>query len=350
MRNKIAINLVSTTLLFWGLLLSSCKLDPGTITGITPTPITPSPTPRVCPSAINLDGIDDLELHPKLIVILFDPNSTKGQKVLEYTNGSKTGDILEFLDHLLPNILGPGDEVSLFSLGFRSYNAARLDRYVSRISDSPRIVPTPRYPETLTPVPSPTKSGVGLDDYKANVEYQTAVADQYATATQVVFEYQCALQDYQNIYQATATQWSVTKAVEATAISTQIQALRTATPQALETPFAPNNVYEGLAHVTVDFSNLCGKYERCVLLIFDDLIDWRNIPLRNDMPEYLQIDLHKVEVIAILPQCTTIFEPSCKAIQDLWTDELKSVGATRVDYYNGDRLEKILIDQLGGPK
>jgi hypothetical protein len=316
-KNKTTINLVGTTLLFVASLLSGCKIDPSTITGITPTPVTPSPTPRVCPPATDLNGIDDLEIHPKLIVILFDPNSTKGQKVLEYTNGSKTGNILEFLDHLLPEILGPGDEVSLFTLGFRSYNAARLDRYVSKISDSPRLVPTPRYPETLTPVPSPTNSRVGLDDYKAKVEYQTAVAEQYATATQVVFEYQCALQDYQNIYQATATQWSVTKAVEATAISTKIQALQTATPQALETPFAPNNVYEGLAHVTVDFNNLCEKYERCILLIFDDLTDWRNAPLHNDMPGYLQINLSKIEVIAILPQCTTIFEPSCKAVQDL---------------------------------
>lgn len=349
-KSKVAITLAGTILLIVSLLLSSCKIDPSTITGITPTPITPSPTPRECPPPTNLNSVDDLKIHPKLIVILFDLNSTNGQKVLEYIDGTKTEDILEFLDHVLPDILGPGDQISFFSLGFRSYNAARLDRYVSKISDSPHIVPTPRYPETLTPIPSPTNSNVGLDEYKAKVEYQTAVADQYATATQIVFEYQCALQDYQNIYQATATQWSATKAVEATAISTQIQALRTATPQAVETPFASNNVYEGLAHATVDFSNLCSEYERCILLIFDNLTDWRNVPSQNNIPSYLQIDLHNVEVISVLPQCVTIFEPSCKEIQDLWTDELKSVGVTQVAYYNGDRLEQTLIDQLGGSK
>lgn len=347
---KEAVYFVTTVLVFAGLLISSCNLDTSTITGITPTPIPPSPTLRVCPPTALLNNEDDLKIHPKLIVILFDPNSTMGRKVLEYADGSKTMDILEFLDHLLPNILGPGDQVSLFSLGFRSYNAARLDRYISKISDSPHIVSTPSYPETLTPIPLPTKSNVGLEEYQGKIEHETAVAAQYATATQIVFEYQCALQDYQNIYQATATQWSATKEVEANAISTQIQALRAATPQAKETPFAYNNVYEGLAHVTVDFGNLCGSYERCILLIFDDLNDWRNSSSRNDIPSYLKINLKKVEVLAILPQCGDIFEPTCKATQDLWTDEIKSVGASRVDYYNGDRLKQILIDQLGGQK
>jgi hypothetical protein len=303
MRKKEAMLSISVAALLISLLLTSCKIDPGSITGITPTPITPSPTPRVCPPVANLENGDNLRIHPKLIVILFDTKSTGGQKVLEYTDGSKTADILEFLDHLLPNILGPGDQVAFFSLGFRGYNAARLDRYVSQISESPRIVTTPRYPQTLTPIPSPTKSSVVLDEYKAGVEYQTAVANQYATATQMVFEYQCAVVDYQTIYQATATQWSVTKAVEATAISEQIQELQIATPKPIETPFATNNVYEGLAHVTVDFNELCNSYERCVLLIFDDLTDWRNVPSQNNMPPYLQINLSKVEIFSILPQC-----------------------------------------------
>jgi hypothetical protein len=338
------------TLLVSLLLLSSCKIDPSSITGITPTPITPSPTPRVCPPVENLENGDNLRIHPKLIVILFDSKSTNGKKVLEYTDGSKTADILEFLAHLLPKILGPGDQVAFFSLGFRGYEAARLSRYVSRISEAPRIVPTPRYPETLTPIPSPTKSSVVLDEYRAEVEYQTAVANQYATATQIVFEYQCAVVDYQTRYQATATQWSATKAAEATAISAQIQALQIATPKPIETPFAANNVYEGLAHATVVFSNLCNSYERCVLLIFDDLTDWRNIPSQNNIPSYLQINLSKVEIFSILPQCEDIFEPACKQIQDLWTEELESVGATRVEYYTGARLEQNLISQLGGAK
>lgn len=329
--------------------LSSCQF-PGVseITGITPTPthpITPSPTLRICPPNIDLESLPTLGIDPTFIVVLYDPNSIAGD-TLEFANGDKTGNVMNFIGQVLPKILGPGDEYSIFSLGFRGYEAAKLDRYNSKITNAPEIVDTPRPHETLTAIPTPTLSGAVLENQVAKNEYDSAVEAQSGTATQSAFEYNCEVLAYETTHKVTATAWSVTKQAEADEIATQIvaaQADREIKLQALETPFAPNNVFEGLSHVTIDFENQCKNYDRCILLIFDNLTDWR-----NETPDYLNINLENVEVISVLAQCEDIIQPSCKKIQDKWTPLLESYGVKSVNYYNGERLEEFLLTYLGG--
>jgi len=344
-RTSKAFQILAGTIFLIALIISSCQL-PGVseITGITPTPITPSPTPRICPDA-NLENLDSFKLTPTFIVILFDSNSTNGA-TLEYLNEQGTSDVMDFVAVVLPKVLGAGSQYSIFSLGFRSYEAAKLDRYTSKITKAPEIVATPVPHSTLTPVPTPTLSDAVLQHQEAKNQYNATVTAQYATATQLAFEDHCQMAVYDSMHKATATQWSVTQQAEAMEIATQVEIARINRENnsaVIETPFASNNVYEGLSHVTIDFENQCKNYERCILLIFDDLTDWR-----GETPDYLDVNLEGVEVISVLPQCEDIIQPSCKSIQDKWTPLFESYGIKSIEYHNGERLEEFLLNHLGG--
>jgi len=345
--------IVGTILMMAALVITGCDTPiniASSVTGITPTPVTPSPTPRICPPDINLNGLEPLKTTPTFIVVLFDANSTR-ENVLEYANGEKTADVMDFVGTVLPKVLGPGSQYSLFSLGYRGYEAAKFDRYSSKITESPEIVETPAPYSTLTPIPTPTTSDAVLENQVAKNEYEVAVSAQQATATQLAFEDNCEVMVYDSTYKATATAWSVTKQAEEDEIAVQISNARQEREndiRVIETPFATNNVYEGLAHVTVDFESQCQYYDRCVLLIFDDLTDWRNAGPNNKIPD-LHINLDGVEVLSVLSQCEDIIQPSCVKTQNLWTDEFTDVfGAEKVDYHNGERLEEFLIETLGG--
>lgn len=314
------------------------------LTGITATPITPSPTPRICPPNTNLASLPGLEIDSTFIVVLFDVNSVNSE-ALEYSDGNTTSDILSFVGKILPEILGPGDQYSMFSLGFQNYESAKLDRYNSKIVNAPEIVATPIPPEILTPIPTPTLSDAVLENQVGKNKHDSEVEAQNATATQSAFDYYCELSVYETTYKVTATAWDVTKQAEANEIATQIvkaQEEREEKIRTIETPFAGENVYEGLSHVTIDFENQCKDYNRCVLIIFDNLEDWR-----IKTPDYLQVNLEGVEIVSVLPQCQDIIQPSCKEVQDLWTPQFLSSHAKSVQYYNGERLEENLIKYFG---
>lgn len=335
--------LIST---FGMLLLSSCTRNTVEgLTGITATPVTFSPTPRICPPNTNLASLPGLEIDSTFIVVLFDPNSV-GLGSFEYSNGEATSDVLGFIGKILPEILGPGDQYSMFSLGFQNYESAKLDRYNSKIDSAPEIVATPIPPEILTPIPTPTLSDAVLENQVGKNKLEATVIAQNATATQNAFNYYCELAIYESTYKVTATAWGVTKQAEANEIATQIVKAREEREEkilTIETPFAGENVYEGLSHVTVDFENQCKDYNRCVLIVFDNLEDWR-----IETPDYLHVNFDGVEIVSVLPQCEDIIQPSCKEIQNLWTPQFLSMDAKSIEYYNGERLEENLIKYFGG--
>ncbi|MBK9006003.1 MAG: hypothetical protein IPM31_03330 [Anaerolineae bacterium] len=344
-KTAMVIRVLAGAIFSFSLILSSCQF-PGAseLTGITPTQTIPSPTPRICPD-VSLENLDQLELTPSFIVVLFDPNTTDAA-TLEYLSGDKTGDALDYIGNVLPKILGTGSQFSIFSLGFRSYEAAKLDRYSSKITNAPELVATPRPYTTLTAVPTPTTSDAVLQHQEAKNQYNATSTAHFATATQLAFEDLCHKTSYDDQYKATATQWSITQQAEAAEIATQVESARLERETkvaVLETPFAPNNVYEGLSHVTIDFENQCKNYDRCILLIFDNLTDWR-----GETPDYLHINLENVEVISVLAQCEDIIQPSCKEIQDKWTPLFESYGVKSVEYLNGERLEAFLLNYFGG--
>ena len=336
---------------FVAMIVSSCSLDKTIedITGVTPTATFPSPTPRICPE-INFDPASGLKVTRTLIVVLFDEDSSENQKTLEYVDGQKTDDVAGFVDAFLPKVLGPGDEYSIFHLGYRSYEGARYGRHSARISEAPDIFPTPQSHETLTPMATPAigQGTPGLVIIQQKNQYGTAVANQYATSTQLAFEDLCEINAYATAYHSTNVAWTVTNQAVSTEIATSVVRDTVNTPIAIETPFAEDVLYEGLSHASVDFSSLCSQYDKCVLLIIDDLIDWRNTGPKNKIPDYLNFNLRNVKVIVVIPTCRDLNAPICTRLQNLWTDEFITFGSKNpITYLNGDRLEERLLQLLG---
>lgn len=138
--------------------ITSCEQPiVSTLTRISPTPVTPSPTPRVCPTPQNIASTNDLQLTRSYVAFLVDPTSIT-DSALEYSNGQRTTDVYEFISVVAPVILGAGDHYAVFQLGVRSYEAARVDRFGSEILEAPEIFPTPSPLSTLTPIDTPIAS------------------------------------------------------------------------------------------------------------------------------------------------------------------------------------------------
>jgi len=343
--------LLSFIVAFLAMIVSSCNLrDTITdITGVTPTPITPSPTPRICPD-INFDPASGLKVTRNLIVVLFDENSTENQRVLEYVDGTKTDDVTGFIDGFLPKVLGPGDEYSIFQLGYRTYEGARYGRHSARISEAPDIFPTPQPHKTLTPMATPAigPGTPGLVIIQQKNHYGTAVANQYATSTQLAFDDLCEVNAYATAYHSTNVAWTVTNQAVSTEIATSVVRDTTRTPIVIETPFAKDALYEGLSHASIDFKFLCVQYDKCTLVIFDDVIDWRNTGPDSKIPDYLDFNLKNVQVIVVIPTCRELNSPSCTGIQNLWKDKFILFGAKNpITYLNGDQLEEHLFQLIG---
>lgn len=182
-------------------------------------------------------------------------------------------------------------------------------------------------------------------------DYDSTSTQQAATSTEMAFNYNCYLETYDSNYQVTATQWNVTKQSNSTMISDHVQtAVKSfeSNINPIETPYSKDVVYEGLSHITIDFENECSKYNRCILIIIDDLQDWRNADFHVQTPNLI-INLSQAEIISVMPNCKDIIQPSCTKLQHFWTGIFtKSFGARSVVYTNGDGLEDYLINYLGG--
>ncbi len=350
-RKRSVFRVISVFVFTLATIVSSCNYNDvvANITDITPTPVTPSPTPRLCPKIV-FDPASGLKVTRTLLVILFDEDATENQQVLEFVSGKRTHDVARFIDDLLPKVLGPGDEYSIFELGYRTYEGARYGRHSARISEAPDIFPTPVSHETLTPVATPAiaEGTPGLVIIQQRNQYGTAVANQQATSTQLAFEDLCEVNAYATAYHSTNVAWTVTNQAVSIEIATSVVRSTANAPDPIETPFAENVVYEGISHASIDFKSLCSQYDKCVLLIIDNLIDWRNTRPDNKIPDYLEFNLKNVQVIAVIPTCKDLNAPSCTRLQDLWTDEFILFGSKNpVIYLNGNRLEERLLQLIG---
>lgn len=307
--SALAVSILSITLL-------SCGFAE-TITGITSTPVIPSftPTPTIyCPQT-ELD-VAELKVNSTFLVVLFDEEIAKSFPLI-YEDGQKETDIYLFLAKILPTVLGPGSEYSLFRSGYRYYEEAKIIRDASRIIAAPELVSTPVPPDAYTAIPSPTKSGVVIADVIATNAYATQVAEQHATATHMAISYQCQQITYSGLYEATEVSWNATQIAEQGRINESILTVQPNNDtNDVERPLGGNNVYEGLSHVTIDLKSRCPEYSRCVLIVIDDLEDWR-----SEKPDYLDIDLEGYEIVLVVPSCGDIVSPECGKIKDRWVPQ-----------------------------
>lgn len=345
--------LVLIFILFLILSLVGCgSNDPGTIieniTGVTATPVTPSPSPTPtlnCPP-IALE-LAELSTVSTFVAVVFDEELIENYPLV-YENGQPEANPYIFLSDVLSRALGPGSEYSLFRMGYRRYDHAKIIRDASRIVSAPELVSTPAPPDALEAIPTPTKSGVTIADVKATQDYAAQVVRQVATQTQIALEYQCQLSLYESEYQATQVAWGTTQLAEKERIQDTVL---TAQPTGELPPEAYQgslSVYEGLAHATVDFQSRCSEYSRCVLIIIDDLQEWR-----PRTPDYLSINLSGYDVAIVVPTCSEIVSPECSELQDKWIPQFRDdLGSSDIQFVNsngserGEGLDVFLLNYL----
>lgn len=314
--------------------ISSCTVGPTLIATRTPTS-----TPRPCPP-IAIDTPDILGFRKTIIVVLMQPDP-----YYEYSAAA-----LEVLDKIIPQVIEPNDAFYLLRTGIfvSNFDVALISNGEVLNASRPAIPSTPTFIPTITQTNTPIhtpQSAVGQQGATAQAE-QT-VSALYATATQSEFMHNCAMQEWEEEYHEQSVNWEATKTVIRKEFVKEFEEDIDSYKQQINvTPTAlPNMVYESFVHTSLVFNNYnCGADDRCFLIIFSDLHDSRpSTP--NNVKE--KVALVGVKVISVMFNCDPIFEPSCKSIQDHWTENFASYNASLPPVYlNGDGLDKALLDIL----
>jgi hypothetical protein len=309
--------------------LVSCNLEP--IKVDIPTP-TLSPTPRICPT-LNADAQKPIHLSPTLIVMFIDTD----YHYMDYSD-----DALQSILDIIPFAVEPGDKLYIYKLGVKDFDDAMVLNITSDGFEYPAIPPTPTlYPTLSIGTPLPTRTDIPLLSLKATqIRITQTVESLHATATQSSFENICAQKTWSDSYKATATEWQKTRQASINEFSENL--LEELDPDASKlsegttTPI-PTMIYESLAQASLIFSNECSEYGKCKLILFSDMQDWR-----DTTPENLSISLKKVDTMAVMMNCSIIFNPECTKIQNLWKTNFDTY-ESNITFVNGDRLNDNLI-------
>lgn len=326
--------------------LVSCTID-GMEGVVTHTP-TVTLTPTCLP--VSLSTPDGWTAASQLFVILYDPRAT-GEGHLGFENREMTQDVTAFIRKVTPRFVKPGDQLSIFQLGYSSYEAAQVTR-LSSYTNIPPLYNTPSPGATLTPLPIPTLAGgfapIQATNQAKDIQTQRAVIEE-----QYESEYNCQKQYWNDNVGATASIWNVTATAE---VADLIQRLEfdferfLKNPEALEVPFRTNElyyggVYDGLGFATRIFQSDgagCDKYTSCLLLIIDDMELWG-----HNNPDNVNIDLGNVSAYIIMPNCRDIDNTACQEAITYWNAEFEKYGAAKApQYWNGERAEINLLEAI----
>jgi len=287
----------------------------------------------------------------QLVVILYDPRpETIGEQYIELENKDRIWDVSSFVNIITPRLIKPSGQVSIFQLGYSSYDNARVARLYS-YATVPQLYNTPSPPQALTPLPSPVITLTpGFGRVATDQAEKKQSGERVAIETATAAEYSCAISFWNEVVKSTATAWNGTATAEiseaeknfATEVANHNNGLGIA-----ETPFKTDElyyggVYYGLSFASVVFQADCKNYNKCTLIIIDDLQVYREYNSDN-----LPINLSNATVYAIMPNCRDINQPSCTATQEYWSSEFKKYGAGEVFYWNGIRAETNLLDAIG---
>ena len=335
------IALVSLGLFLLVLILASCKPTPTPVAGEAAT-WTPSPTGSpTCPSYNQLATPVGLNPSTRMIVILYDPQ-VKPNPGLDLSNGTRLTDVAQFVQQLMPDLFRPGDEISVFQLGYDTYPAARVTRQYSYLTIYPQLYVAPSY-STLTAIPPTGIPSPGYAEVATKNAFRVVSTERAATQTVLAANYNCEVAYYNQNVIATATTWQQMKNNDvntiATAAAHDFGAITPARRVSSEMVFG--GLYYGLYFATVDLKADCANYDECDLVIFDDLSVYNKN--NNSFP----ISLNNVNVYTVMPNCRDINQPDCADLQSFWTTEFQKFGATTIKYWNGIRAEINLESVIG---
>ncbi len=325
--------------------LSACVITPLGVGDVATWTPSPSATPTCVPNS-NPSTPIGWDPASRLIIILFDENSNNGE-FLEFANGEKTQSVTDFIVHIIPSIAKSGDQVSVFQLGYRAleYEEARFVRVYS-YTETQQLYNTPAPNQTLTPIPIIATPLKGLSQVQATSLAAPIHTAHAATSTALALDDNCRNENWTKSGMLTATSLAQTQAAEVAISNANLKGTATSFVDiaAVKTPYSSDVVYEGLYHASVDLKSDCAKYDKCILIIVDDLNTW-TFKNQGDF----DIDLTGVDsVYIIMPNCKSINQPSCAKYQDFWNVELEKyeIGQEPV-YDNGIRAEQDLLDTIG---
>ena len=292
----------------------------------------------------NMELATQAGLNPptKLIVIVYD-TKIKVIPELDFSNGEKTTDVATFVSKIIPDLMGPGDEISVFQLGYSTYPAARVTRQYSYLTIYPQLYVAPKY-ATLSPlpptgVPTPGYGEVATKNAFIGTSTARAVLEAANSAS-----YNCQVLYYNANIRSTATAWEQSQVADINSVSTaEVGDFATVSPGNENlSELAFGGLYYGLFFATVDIKSDCAKYDECDLVIVDDL---RVYGKHN--PQNLPIALNGVNLYVIMPNCRDINQPDCAELQTYWTAEFQGFGINNITYWNGARAELNLLSKIG---
>ncbi len=323
------------------LVLGACQPGNGG-SAVSTWTASPSVTPTCAPD-IKLSTPEGWGNSSRLVIILFDPQATMEQG-LELSDGEQTQDIAFFVNRIILDLMKPGDQTSVFSIGYKKYEDARVTRLYSYIT-RPQLYNTPSPNETLTPLPKPGTPTPGLVGIATANRYKAALTEQAATATANLAIYDCQIAFWNNDAKLTATAWKQIEISEISSIgeeATKDSGEFETNTDVKRLSFPSYELYDGLIHASRDLTTDCKNYDHCSIVIVDDLLPWVTIE-----PHNLPIDLTGVSLYVIMPNCRDIYQPSCTVLQDYWDSEFEKFGAEKAAYMNGIRAETNLLNAIG---
>jgi hypothetical protein len=321
--------------------LASCIPSTPPAAELTATaPVIASPT---CPVVSSLSTPDVVIPPTKLVVMLYDPR-VQVDSALELTSGERLTDVQQFAQRLLPDLLGPGDQLSVFQLGYGSYTDSRVTRQYSFLTSYPQLYVAPSL-ETLTPLPPTGIPTPGFEAVATSNEFRVQSTARALEQAAQEARFKCDLAYYDLNVKSTATAWHEAKVSDAGALSTAMAAdfskVKPSTSENNE--LKHGGLYFALTYATSDIQADCAKYDECDLIIVDDLAHFGRI-----IPPGVAVDLQGVNLFVIMPNCRDLNQPDCAELQAYWTPQFKTFGARKITFWNGLRAELNLLGALGG--
>jgi hypothetical protein len=344
--------LVGIVLSFLVLILVSCQLpfklpfklpfaQSGDSTPLAAT-LTPSPyRTATCPSNMQLSTPIGVNISTTLYIFVYDPSS-KVVPSLDLPDGTKISDTSKFVSDIIPDFLKPGDEISVFRIGFDSYTAGRVTRQYSYLTSFPQLYVAPTY-ITLTPLPPTSIPTPGFSEVATKNAARGVATERAATEAAYKASYDCEVAYYDINVKATATAWDQMQKEDVSTIHNAAAAdFGTITPgRGKSEELMYGGWYYGLYFASLDFKSDCAKYDKCILVLVGGL----NVYRKNN-PDNLPISLNGIDTYVILSGCRDLNQPDCAETQTYWTSELQRLGAPNTVFMNGVRAGTNLITDI----
>jgi len=290
--------------------LSDFRITTSPMSTLTSTP---------CPPPTKIVVMQETR-KPYLIFVLID-------KTITYRNNFKH---TQYVLKKLSPILYPGDRLVLAWMS-KSNLWYGLNESVF-FDDRVEVIPTQIFPTTI-PTPTILPSPTLIPTRRSNLGATAVAKTQSAVFTEVSITQTAVANGYNCIYDESATQYEI---VLATLDANQQQNVNKFV-QSIDQVFSSlefneqdqdtiEPVFESIQMASEFFQENCtDEYERCVLLLFSDLNDYRE---RFDTEAInVQIDLQNVDVVSILYQCK-YKDGTCEKKIEAWENHFLHWGAT----------------------